>query len=205
MTVTPESILCPETELSAMLILLQHDDAAGLANVEMALKVYPLDPRLHFLHGSLLAGLQRYAEGRASMARAIEIAPDFSLARFQLGFLDLTSGRAVEAIGVWNPLFILAADDPLRVLAEGLTHMAGDNFDEAKMLLKQGMALNTDNPQINDDMQLILDELEDKPNTADLGRDKSASLNVETPAPVSAAHQLLRHYELRESGKQTKH
>jgi tetratricopeptide (TPR) repeat protein len=205
MTATPESTLCPNIALSSLLNVLQKDDATGLRDLEAQLKTYPLDPRLHFLRGSVLAGLQRYDEGRASMARSLEIAPDFTLARFQLGFLDLTSGRAVDAIGVWNPLFNLAEDEPLRVLAEGLTRMAGDDFDQAIQLIKRGMTLNSEHPLINDDMQLILDEIAEKPAPMDGEKHIAPSSDEITPAPASAVRQLLRHYELRDGGKQTKH
>jgi len=137
-------ILCPEEALGSIIRQLQTDDAGGLATIASMQISYPLDPRLHFLCGSVLAGLQRYDEGRSAMARAIEIAPDYALARFQLGFLDLTSGRAVDAIGVWQPLFNLPEDEPLRIFAEGLTNLAGDNFTEARRLLTKGIELNTE-------------------------------------------------------------
>lgn len=154
--------LCPDGRLNAVLAQLRSDDEGGLASMATLLQTWPLDPRLHFLKGSVLAGLQRYDEGRSAMARAIEIAPDFALARFQLGFLDLTSGRPVDALGVWQKLGDLPEDDALRVLAEGLASLAADNFAEALRLLRRGMELNTQNPLINTDMQLILDEIEPK-------------------------------------------
>ena len=76
----------------------------GLAATDAALADYPADPRLLFLRGSLLAGLQRYDEARAAIAGAVELAPEFAIARFQLGFLQLTSGAAREAETTWAPL-----------------------------------------------------------------------------------------------------
>jgi tetratricopeptide (TPR) repeat protein len=193
------SILCPDDTMGSIIRQLQTDDAGGLAKIVSLQISYPLDPRLHFLRGSVLAGLQRYDEGRSAMARAIEIAPDYALARFQLGFLDLTSGRAVDAIGVWQPLFNLAEDEPLRIFAEGLTNLAGDNFSEARRLLHKGIELNTENPLISTDMQLILDEIKD-------GTQEQTSIPVpDQSAPSSAAHMLLQQYELKDSVNAKKH
>lgn len=201
--------LCPDNRLSAVVDQLRTDDEGGLSTIAILLQTWPLDPRLHFLKGSVLAGLQRYDEGRAAMARSIEIAPDFALARFQLGFLDLTSGRAVDALGVWQKLGELPEREPLRIFAEGLANLAGDNFAEAVRLLRFGMELNTENPLINADMQLILDEIEPK-----LARQEpdgaGQSVTSETPAPdgveagnapASAVDLLLR----QQGSKQTRH
>src|SRR3954470_21434795 len=106
-------LLCPGDVLDALVAQLSQDDDGGLATLAEMLVSWPLDPRLHFLQGSVLAGLQRYEEGRRAMARAVEIAPDYALARFQLGFLDLTSGRALDAVAVWTPLANLPEDEPL--------------------------------------------------------------------------------------------
>jgi tetratricopeptide (TPR) repeat protein len=207
-----EAGLCPDEPMGKLLKQLEHDDQGGLQSLDRLAVQYPLDPRLHFLKGSILAGLQRYDEGRSAMARAIEIAPDFTLARFQLGFLDLTSGRAVDAIGVWTPLFSLDEKEPLRVFAEGLTNLAGDNFDEARRLLKLGMAMNTANPLINADMQLILDDISDAPNpktsdpkVAAETASASGSEKSDEPAPASAVHQLLQQSLLKDSINPTKH
>ena len=192
-------ILCPDETMGSIIRQLQTDDAGGLATIASMQISYPLDPRLHFLRGSVLAGLQRYDEGRSAMARAIEIAPDYALARFQLGFLDLTSGRAVDAIGVWQPLFNLPEDEPLRIFAEGLTHLAGDNFAEARRLLNKGIELNTENPLISTDMQLILDEIKD-------GLPEQVPQPApDQSAPSSAAHMLLQQYELKDSVNAKKH
>ena len=204
--------LCPAEPLNAAVEQLRTDDDGGLAVLAKLLLSWPLDPRLHFLQGSVLAGLQRYDEGRRAMARAVEIAPDFALARFQLGFLDLTSGRALDAVGVWGPLSNLSEDEPLRILAEGLTNLAIDNFSEARRLLQNGMALNTENPLINADMQLILDEIEgmaDKPAAASQSGGSGDSPpplpgEGDESTPANAVDLLLRQSQLKGGGS-TRH
>jgi hypothetical protein len=159
-----------------------HVAIRGLEEVARLLGEFPEDPRLHFLHGSLLAGQSRYPEARKAMATALAIAPGYALARFQLGFLELTSGEPGLALATWAPLDTLPADNPLRVFAEGLQHLIGDRFAETVRLLEYGIGLNRDNPAMNADMRLIIRELEQK------------ALAPEADDAVSAAHLLLQRY-----------
>ena len=202
-----DSGLCPERELSDVVGQLRDDDQGGLATIGRYLQSWPLDPRLHFLKGSVLAGLQRYDEARGAMARAIEIAPDYALARFQLGFLDLTSGRAIDALGVWQPLGALPDDFPLRVLAEGLANLCADQFGEAVRLLRKGMALNAEHPLINGDMQLILDEIEPLAATEPGAAQPTATapVSADEDAPASAVDLLLRQQGMRGSPSKLGH
>jgi Flp pilus assembly protein TadD len=180
---------CPPNLLSELVEAAKADDARGLARVDALLGDYPQDPRLHFMRGSLLAGQGRYDEARDAMVRAVDISPGYAVARFQLGFLELTCGRGVAADATWRPLESLPANDPLRVLARGLSHLIRDEFGEAIALLHQGMALNTSNPALNADMQLIIDKI------------NADGLAPPTNAPISEAHLLLQQY----STKATKH
>ncbi|MDB5725977.1 MAG: hypothetical protein JWQ16_2731 [Novosphingobium sp.] len=187
----PNGLLCPGDELDALVAQLRHDDDGGLAKLGGLLRSWPLDPRLYFLEGSVLAVLQRYDEGRRAMARAVEIAPDYALARFQLGFLDLTSGRALDAVAVWTPLVNLPEDEPLRLLAEGLMNLASDRFSEARRLLARGMELNTAIPLINADMQLILDQIADLPDAEPPPGDAPPP-PISEDTPTSAVDLLLQ-------------
>jgi tetratricopeptide (TPR) repeat protein len=189
--------LCPEEPLAGVISILQDNDESGLSALDRLIQTYPFDPRLHFLRGSVLAGAQRYADGRMAMARAIEIAPDYALARFQLGFLELTSGMPAEAKATWDPFSYLSEDQPFRLLSEGLNHMARDEFTDAVRLIHRGMELNTEHPLINGDMQLVLDEIGDRaiPEMAQAG----------TAEPASATQMLLHQFKLKDSANVKKH
>lgn len=192
--------LCPDNQMTELLGKVQADDQAGLAAIDLMLVQYPSDPRLHFLKGSVLAGVQRYEEGRAAMRRAIEIAPGFELARFQLGFLEFTSGMATEAFQTWTPFDALPETAPFRLFAMGLVYLAQDDFAECDRLLRQGIELNKEHPLINGDMQLILNEIAPR---LDAANDSGAAEPAATSA--SAAHQLLQQFELKDSANKTKH
>jgi tetratricopeptide (TPR) repeat protein len=171
------SSACPRALLTQALSLADQDDQAGLAAVETLLRDYRADPILHFLRGSLLAAVKRYDDAGDAMTRALEIAPDFAVARFQLGFLRLSSGDPEAARQVWAPLDALDTEDPLRLFADGLNLVAVDRFEEAKALLNRGLAANGNGP-MNGDIRLILEGLE--------------VVNFESEAaPTSSTHFLL--------------
>jgi tetratricopeptide (TPR) repeat protein len=166
---------CPEELLVELLERVAEDGTAGLAALDRLLEEYPGDPRLHFLHGSLLAAEKRYDEAREAMAKAVEIAPDYDLARFQLGFLAFTSGDAQAASAAWARLLDRDSDNPLRLFAEGLERLAVDDFEGSAERLRRGIAANPENPPLNRDMTLIIDAMP-RPPQPDDGQDEPSSL-----------------------------
>jgi len=133
-----------------------------MRDLESMLDEYPRDARLHFLKGSLLAGEQDYAGARVSMRQAVDLAPDYHVARFQLGFLLLTSGEPHAAQEAWGPLHSLPADNYLHIFVQGLCHLIKDDFAETVRLLQDGIVRNKENPAMNRDMQMIIDEARHK-------------------------------------------
>jgi tetratricopeptide (TPR) repeat protein len=106
----PSSEFCPAEEMGPALKAMERDNHDALLAIEDLLAAYRRDPRLHFLRGSVLASLKRYDEAMPAMQQAIEIAPDFAIARFQLGLLQLTSGLAAPALTTWGRLALLPED-----------------------------------------------------------------------------------------------
>ncbi len=183
--------LCSNQTLTDLVARIEQDERSGIIAVETALQHHPRDPRLLFLHGSLLAGIQRYPDAISAITRAVDLAPDYRIARFQLGFLHFTSGDAAAAISVWQPLDPATPIDALAYFARGLEHLAQDDFDTVLHFLQRGMAINDAHPLLNGDMQKIMDEV---------GR-----LPKDTPDPpvtTDSAHVLLQQYS---AGKFTKH
>src|SRR5271156_6341339 len=107
MTESAVTNLCPSERISSLVTSIQKNEPRGMRDLDGLLSEYPRDPRLHFLKGSLLAGQQDYAAARAAMRHAVDLAPDYAIARFQLGFLLLTSGEAHAAQEAWGPLHSL--------------------------------------------------------------------------------------------------
>jgi tetratricopeptide (TPR) repeat protein len=151
--------ICSEEELLAATALLKEDEGNGRIQIERLIDVHPDDARLYFLRGSLHAADRNYELAISELARALNLAPDYGIARFQLGLLHLTSGEPGPAELVWQPLLSLDPGDPLRSFAEGLYALIRDQFENAIQLLEQGIALNQDNPPLNHDMKLMIDEI----------------------------------------------
>jgi tetratricopeptide (TPR) repeat protein len=133
-----------------------------MEQLEALLTAYPQDARLHFMKGSLLAGSEDYAAARVSMRRAVDLAPDFAVARFQLGFLLLTSGEPYPAQEAWGPLHALPKNHYLRLFVDGLCHLIRDEFEDTIRMLEAGIAGNSENLPMNRDMQLIINEVRSK-------------------------------------------
>ncbi|WP_235524094.1 tetratricopeptide repeat protein [Sphingomonas sp. Leaf33] len=129
-----------------------------LAFAERLIAAYPDDARLHFLRGSFLAGSGRPIEAHASLSLAVQLAPDFHLARFQLGFFELTSAEPARALATWEPLGALPEDHYLSHFVAGLTHLIHDRFPETIRELEVGISANGENPPLNRDMALIIEQ-----------------------------------------------
>jgi Flp pilus assembly protein TadD len=181
--------LCPEPELNAILEGAGRGDPSGLAQVEAGIARYGRDARLYFLKGSLLASQQMYQDAQAAMMRALQISPEYWIARFQLGLLQMTSGDADGARETWSRLQDLPEGHYIKTMARGLEALIDDDFAAATSLLEQGVAANTEMPPINNDMQIVLASLKSR---VTANETQSASEDFRTSAePVSAAHFLL--------------
>lgn len=150
---------CPDTDIATMMAALAEGSPDAFGQLEALIADYPADARLYFLRGSLLIGAGRAIEAHASLSEAVRLAPDYALARFQLGFFELTSGEAARALRSWEPLGEqLPHDHYLLHFVAGLRHLIADRFEQAIAELEQGIAINDENLPLNGDMNLIIAE-----------------------------------------------
>lgn len=150
--------LCSDADMASLIESLSGDGRDDLTQVDTLTARHPDDPRLHFMRGSILAGRARAVEAHAALARAVALAPEFHIARYQLGFFELTSGEADQALATWGPLLRLPEEHYLRQFVEGMAHLVRDEFAEAVARMEAGIARNQENPPLNHDIRLLIGE-----------------------------------------------
>lgn len=149
--------LCDDETLQALVQSLQGG-APGVEAIEALLARFPEDPRLHFMRGSALASAKRPIEAHQALSHAVTLAPDFAIARFQLGFFQLTSGEPENALETWGRLDRLPDGHYLRHFVDGLRRLIRDDFPGAIAALREGIRVNQENTPLSGDMQLIIDQ-----------------------------------------------
>jgi len=171
--------MCDEATMQQLVEAMQAGQDQ-LERVSALLEEFPEDARLQFLHGSMLISAGRLIEAHRALSRAVALAPDFAIARFQLGFFQLTSGEAEHALETWGRLDRLADGHYLRKFVDGLRCLIRDDFTGAIEQLQQGAALNEENPPLNRDMQLIIDQCRSL-----LARERAADQSGEAASETS--------------------
>jgi Flp pilus assembly protein TadD len=136
--------------------------------------------KAYYLLGAIHAEIGMYDRATEEMTKAVELEPDLPTAHFQLGLLHVTSGRVDEAERAWQPLDKLGESDPLFLFKRGLLHLVNDEFSACIADLNQGIALNSQNEALNNDMRKIISKAEhaespSSPSTSDLDKEQSKS------------------------------
>ena len=109
-----------------------------------------------FMLGAEYAAIGDIDRAEVAFANATRLAPDFPLARYQLGLLQFSSGRAAIALLTWQPLLQLPDTDPLPHFVKGFGALAQDRFDEALAHYRQGLVLNTTNQALSGDIEKVI-------------------------------------------------
>jgi tetratricopeptide (TPR) repeat protein len=182
-----QGVLCGDEAMRQVLVAAERDAQQGADIVDVMLADYPGDPRLHFLKGSLLIGLQRFIEAHGALSRAMALAPDYHIARFQLGLFELTSGEPDAALATWAPLRDLPPGHALATFAAGLEYLIADRFEACIAKLREGIAANDENQPLNRDMELVIAQCEQL-----LAARAPPREDANEPGAVSATSFLLR-------------
>ena len=152
-----------QTELLAVsLEATRRGDAAhSLVCLKEAAAREDASAEAYFLLGSHYAQLGLFGDAATHLGRAVEVAPDFAIARFQLGLLHLTNAQPNEAQQVWAGLADLPSSNPLVSFREGLQHLIRDEFADCVRCLERGIEINVGNPALNADMRLVIERVKD--------------------------------------------
>lgn len=154
-----------QTELVALALeaTRRGDSGHSMAYLKEASARGDASEQAHFLLGSEYAQIGLMDQARQHLQRAIDLNPDFAIARFQLGLLHLTNAQPQEALDTWAALSALGSEHPLETFRLGMQHLIRDEFVACLQCLERGVALNTDNPALNTNMQLIIERVKGLP------------------------------------------
>jgi tetratricopeptide (TPR) repeat protein len=159
---------------------------AALRLFEQATVVAPRWGVPHFLIGAELAQAGRFDEAEGAYANAVLLAPDLDMARYQLGLLQFTSGRAALALVTFGPLFERPPDYALQRVVRGFAALAQDELAAAVEHFKEGIALNHDNPSLNGDLEMLMRRIAERSGADRKGEAAAGGGRGATPAePVA--------------------
>lgn len=163
-----------------------NDSASAIAYMKEAVSRADATANAHYLLGAEYAQIKMYERAIGEMEAAIALAPALSVARLQLGMLWLGQNQPARASEVLLPLDELGDADPLSQFGAGLRHLVADDLAAALRCLAEGVALNTVNPALNNDMRSIMRQIE----STQAGGDAAA------PAPEAAPAEDSQHIML---------
>ncbi|WP_175735263.1 tetratricopeptide repeat protein [Burkholderia ambifaria] len=151
--------MCPEPDMLSIVQAMGDTDVQALQVLDASRRKWPYDPRVHLLLGALHASQQQYDPARSALEEALRLSPDYPIASFMLGFLELVNGHVERAELAWVALDALPVDDTLRIFKFGLISLTRDRFAEALQRLQQGVASNTQYPLINRYIHSVIEQV----------------------------------------------
>lgn len=125
------------------------------------------ESRRLLLQAAAFAQAQDYDRAEATYLALLEQAPDWDIARFQLGLLQFTSGRPAVAAATWRRLDRLDDAHPLKLFKAGFEQLARDEFAVAIDSFERGIAQNTENAPLNRDMAMVVERIRQQALPAD--------------------------------------
>jgi tetratricopeptide (TPR) repeat protein len=178
----PDKLSSSSTLNQALQASAQGDSAAATALFLQAIAEQPDSGAAHFLLGSEYAALGDISRAEQHISTALLLAPQWHVARYQLGLLQFSDGRAPAALLTWQPLLGLEDTSPLPHWVQGFMALAHDDFEAARTLFEAGLQRNADNAAMSADIHRIL-----------------AAMPVpgqpEEPADNNVSHVLLSNYQ----------
>lgn len=114
----------------------------------------------HFLLGSEHAAAGDAAAAERSLADAVLLAPDFHLARYQLGLLQFSSDRPGAALVTWQPLLEVQDCESLAQFVRGFARLAGDHVAQALTHFRAGLACQDVQAAVAADVHKVIDALD---------------------------------------------
>jgi Flp pilus assembly protein TadD len=180
----------------------RDDTAEAMRFFAQASSLEPGNGVPHLLMAGELMRAGDVAAAEAAYANALLVAPGLAIARYQLGLLQFTQGRAALALVTWQLLLTAGDGDGLARFVRGFEALVRDDFALAEHEFVHGMQRNTSNEPLNRDIQMVLDRI--RPLMAG-GSDAAvvgqqpvvADLPLASQVDATSEHVLLANYHQR--------
>ncbi len=137
----------------------RDDLAQSEALCQQAIALAPGAAMPHYLRATNFADAGNYELAEACYTACLNRAPDFAIARFQLGLMQVTGGRPALGQATWELLLTLPDDDALKLFAQGFMLLLADQWAPARAAFERGIARNSTNEPLNDDMRGVLQRM----------------------------------------------
>lgn len=160
----------------------------ALALFQRAVEADPASSLPHFLLAAEHASAGDFARAELSYASSLLLAPDFSLARYQMGLLQFSSQRATVALLTWQPLFLLPEADALLHYVRGFAALAQDAFADALRHFRRGLECTPANPVLSADILQVVEAVERLQAPGDAGADDTVATHVLLSAYARGVH-----------------
>lgn len=158
----------------------QSNPSSAIKHLKQLLDLEPNNGNARYLLGALHAEIGMYEEAINEMQRAIDSDPDLpTTSVFQLGLLHLTSGNIDEAKETWSALDKLGSNDALFLFKDGMLDLIDESYNSCINKLREGIALNTLNTDLNRDMLNVI-------NRAEAAAEKAALEHTDTETNSTA-------------------
>ena len=172
-----------------------NDSARAIELLTQASIAAPGSAMPHLLIGSEYAASGEIEQAELAFANAVLLAPRLTIARYQLGLLQFSSGHAALALVTWQPLLKLGESDPLPHFIKGFAALARDEFADALTNFRAGLSRNSTTPAVSSDIEQIIawiEEMQDASGTLAISSD--SPLDQVTEAERIVEHVLLSNY-----------
>lgn len=132
--------------------LRSDDPHEAIKCLKQCLEIEPSHAKATYLLGATYAQVGIYDRAKELLVQTIELNPEEYAALFQLGLLHLTSGEVDLARDTWAGLDVLGSEHCLYLFKSAMLALVVDDFARCVALIDSGIAANTVNEPLNNDM-----------------------------------------------------
>lgn len=135
------------------------DHEKAILHLKTCVDMEPSGKSLYLL-GAEYAEIGMYARAFEVMCEAIVLEPELWMAHFHAGLVQLVLGNLAAADSAWKSLEVLGDSNPLVLFKTGLLEIETGSVSSGVERLKRGILLNKDIPELNRDMERVLENVQ---------------------------------------------